>query len=137
MEPENSNALFGRRRHVRPPSTGEQSGRLIDPSGRLIDPRDILRILFRHKIKVVSFFVSTITVAALGLLLLPKTYVSEARLFIKIGRHSIAIDPTATLGSSHLTIHESRENEIRSLLDLIKSRVILKTVANRIGPPVV
>lgn len=130
MEPENSNALFGRRRHVRPPSTGEQSGRLIDP-------RDILRILFRHKIKVVSSFVSTITVAALGLLLLPKTYVSEARLFIKIGRHSIAIDPTATLGSSHLTIHESRENEIRSLLDLIKIRVILETVANRIGPPVV
>jgi len=129
MEQGNSNAVFGRRRHARPSSSSDQNGRLIDP-------RDVLRILFRHKFKVISFFVSTITVAILGMCLLPKTYTSEARLYIKVGRHSVGVDPTANLNSS-LQIHESRENEIRSLIDLVKSRVILKTVAERIGMHVI
>jgi len=84
----------------------------------------------------VSFFLSTVAVAALGLLVLPKTYVSESRLFVQIGRHSVGVTPTANVGSS-LTITESRENEIRSMIDLIKSRTILEKVATKLGPHII
>lgn len=129
MERRNSNGIFGRRRHARPSQSSLQDSRLTGP-------RDVLRILFRHKVKVVAFFFATIAVAATGLLILPKTYVSEARLYIKIGRHSVGVSPTANIGTS-LTIHESRENEIQSMIDLVKSRTILEKVVKKIGPHVV
>jgi uncharacterized protein involved in exopolysaccharide biosynthesis len=129
MERRNVNGVFGRRRHARPSSSSMQDSRLVGP-------RDLLRILFRHKIKVASFFVTTLVISALGLVFIPKTYVSEARLYIKVGRHSVGISPAATQGQG-LTIQESRENEIRSMVDLISSRTILERVVNTIGPQVI
>jgi uncharacterized protein involved in exopolysaccharide biosynthesis len=129
MERRNINGIFGRRRHARPSHSSLQDSRIVGP-------RDVLRILFRHKIKVVSFFVSTVAVAIIGLFILPKTYTSEARLYIKIGRHSVGVSPTANVGTS-LTIHESHENEIRSMIDLVRSRTILQRVVDRIGPHVI
>lgn len=129
MERRNKNGVFGRRRHARPSHSSIQDSRIVGP-------RDILRILFRHKVKVVSFFVSTVAVAVLGLFVLPKTYISEARLYVQVGRHSVGVSPTANVGTS-LTITESRENEIRSMIDLVKSRTILERVVKTIGAHVI
>src|SRR4029079_12810294 len=85
--------------------------------------RDILQILARHKRKMVVFFSATMT-AVVGLLIFfPRTYSSEARLFVRLGKESVSLDPTATLGQT-VAVNESRESEINSELEMLRSRVL-------------
>jgi len=95
-------------------------------------PRDILRILFRHRRKFAVVFVGTILLTIGGYIICPRSYVSEAKLFVKIGRESVSLDPTATVGAT-VSIQDSRESEIRSLMDVLESRVLLEQVVARIG----
>jgi uncharacterized protein involved in exopolysaccharide biosynthesis len=74
----------------------------------------------------------TIAVTFLG----SKTYTSEAKLFVRLGRESVALDPTATTGQV-INVNESRENEINSVFELLKSRVVLAQVVAAVGPQVV
>src|SRR5262245_12410958 len=59
---------------------------------------EIVRCSLRHKWKV-SFFVGvTLAVTVAAALNWPKTYRSEAKLYVRVGRESVGLDPTATLG---------------------------------------
>jgi uncharacterized protein involved in exopolysaccharide biosynthesis len=64
--------------------------------------------------------------------LLPKKYESEAKLFVRLGRESVSLDPTATTGATN-NVQESRENQINSTRDMLKSRVILEGVVEKMG----
>ena len=70
------------------------------------------------------------------MLFLPRTYESEAMIFVKLGRETVSLDPTATTGST-MPVLESRENEINSIRDMLYSRGIMERVVDRIGPEVV
>jgi len=95
--------------------------------------RDILQILARHKRKMVVFFSATMT-AVVGLLIFfPRTYSSEARLFVRLGKESVSLDPTATLGQT-VAVNESRESEINSEIEMLRSRVLLEDVVEHLGP---
>ena len=59
-------------------------------------------------------------VALLGTLLMPRSYYSEARLFVRFGREN-QVDPTAS-GGQMVSLYESRESEINSLIEILKSR---------------
>ncbi len=96
-------------------------------------PRDIFRILFRHKWKSCLVFATTMILVVIGLVVCPRTYVSEAKLFVKIGRESVGLDPTATVGAT-VAIQDSRESEIRSVMDLLDSRVMRERVVAVLGP---
>lgn len=67
---------------------------------------------------------------------LPRTYVSDAMIFVKLGRETVSLDPTATTGST-ISVLESRENEINSIRDMLSSRGIFEKIVDRIGPEVV
>jgi uncharacterized protein involved in exopolysaccharide biosynthesis len=67
-----------------------------------------------------------------GLIVCPRTYISEAKFFVKIGRESVALDPTATVGAT-VAIQDSRESEIRSVMDVLESRAILQRVVEKMG----
>ena len=60
--------------------------------------RDLTRVLFRHKKKILFFFLLTNLAAIAGIVLQPRRYLSEAKLFVRLGRESIGVDPTAPLG---------------------------------------
>ena len=95
--------------------------------------RDVFRILARQKRKMVVFFCATMT-AVVGLLIVfPRTYSSEARLFVRLGKESVSLDPTATLGQT-VAVNESRESEINSELEMLRSRVLLEDVVEHLGP---
>ena len=72
----------------------------MDSPKASLAPRDIFRILFRHRRKSAIVFVATIVLTIAGYLVCPRSYVSEAKLFVKIGRESVALDPTATVGAT-------------------------------------
>jgi polysaccharide biosynthesis protein PslE len=79
------------------------------------------------------FFVTTMALVIVGVFVCPKSYRSEAKLFVRMGRESVTLDPTATTGQI-VAVHESRENEINSVLDVIQSRVIFEHIVDAIGP---
>jgi uncharacterized protein involved in exopolysaccharide biosynthesis len=94
--------------------------------------RDILNVLFRHKKKIIAFFICTVVLVSVATLLMKKTYESTAQVLIRLGRENTTLDPTVTIGTA-LNISESRENEINSEMEVIKSREIAEKVVKAIG----
>ncbi len=70
--------------------------------------------------------------ALFGTSLMPRSYYSEARLFVRFGREN-QVDPTAS-GGQMVSLYESRESEINSLIEILKSRAILDRVVADLGP---
>lgn len=91
-----------------------------------------LQVLRKHRRRAVLCFLGTMTLVIVGLIVVPRTYRSEAKLFVRMGRESVGLDATATTGKV-MSVYESRENEINSVLEVIQSRVILERVVERIG----
>ncbi|MEM7808996.1 MAG: hypothetical protein AAF561_12880, partial [Planctomycetota bacterium] len=65
-------------------------------------PRDVLYVLFRHRGKAVVTFLGIFLLTTAAALLLPSEFQSEAKLKVQLGRESVAIDPTATIGAASL-----------------------------------
>ncbi len=69
----------------------------------------------------------------LALIFLPRTYTSNARLFVRLGKESVGLDPTATI-SKTVDVDGSREHEINSEIEILRSRLLLEEVVNKLGP---
>jgi uncharacterized protein involved in exopolysaccharide biosynthesis len=67
--------------------------------------------------------------------LLPRTYYSEAKLIVKPGWQN-TLDATATTGQA-VSFFEPRENEINSILEVIKSRDVARGIVRVLGPDVI
>ena len=80
-------------------------------------------------------FVAVMAVVVAGIMLSPRVYQSEAKLYVRIGRESVSLDPTATTATTGqmLSVQDSRETELNSVVDVLSSRVILSSVVDRIG----
>lgn len=101
---------------------------------RTISVRDFCRVLFRRRSKAFAFFVIVVGLVLLGILMTPKKYHSEAKLFVRLGRESVGLDPTATTGGQTISLNYSRESEIQSVQNLLESRVIVEHVVDKLGP---
>ena len=96
-------------------------------------PQGRFGVLFRHKKKAVCVFVLTMALVIGGLIWAPRSFRSEAMLFVRVGRESIGVDPTVTT-QAMLSLNESRESEINSVLEMLSSRAVAEQVVDRIGP---
>ncbi|MFC1794588.1 GumC family protein [Planctomycetota bacterium] len=94
--------------------------------------RDLYNIVFRHKWKIIAFFLVSIITVGMGTLYSAEFYRSEAKLLIRLGRESVALDPTATTGRI-VSFAESREREIMTELAIIESREIVEKTVDAIG----
>jgi uncharacterized protein involved in exopolysaccharide biosynthesis len=95
--------------------------------------RDFHYILFRHKWKVIIFFLAVMVTVTLGTFLSSEIFKAEAKLLVRIGRENVSLDPTATTGQV-IQMGQTRENEINSELDILKSRELALKVVDAIGP---
>jgi uncharacterized protein involved in exopolysaccharide biosynthesis/Mrp family chromosome partitioning ATPase len=95
-------------------------------------PVDLLRALFRRRRMACLVFVSAMGCSWLALSLWPRTYQSETRLYIRVGRESVGLDPTATTGET-LILQKPHEEEINSALEVLKGRRIAERVVDRVG----
>ena len=93
--------------------------------------RAICQALFRFKWRAIGFFGMTVTLAIVGLVLCPRTYRSEAKLFMQIGRETVSLDPTATTSGQVIGFNNPRETEINSIIEVITSRPVLEKVIAR------
>jgi polysaccharide biosynthesis protein PslE len=109
---------------------------MIAPRHQRFTVRDALAVPWRHKGKATLFFLAVMGAAAAVTFLSPKTYRSEGKLLVRLGRENMALDPTATLGATPLVgVQQSREMELNSDIDILKSRVLIEKVVDAIGPP--
>ncbi|MEX0677392.1 MAG: GumC family protein [Pirellulales bacterium] len=99
---------------------------------------DVFHDLLNHKQAMVWTFSCVMLVTIAVTFLSPKKYTSEAKLFVRLGRESMAMDPTATAATDQVVmVQESREYEINSVFELFKSRGVLANVVSGVGPQVV
>ncbi len=73
--------------------------------------RDYLLPVFRFKWRVVAVLAVAMTAAALWVWLAPRKYASESKLFVRLGRENIALDPTVNR-SEVVGVNASREAEM-------------------------
>lgn len=94
--------------------------------------RDFYTVVFRHKRKMIVFFLSLVIVVAMGTFLEAKVYRSEAELLVRLGRENATVGPTVATGRV-INISADRENEINSEVDILESRELAKEVVEAIG----
>lgn len=96
--------------------------------------REFARILFRYRIRGALVFCGIVTAVVVGLVVCPREYNSEARLFVRLGRESVTIDPTATASGQVVALNATRESEIISVMEVLRSRTNVEKVLDRVGP---
>ncbi|MEM1304661.1 MAG: Wzz/FepE/Etk N-terminal domain-containing protein, partial [Planctomycetota bacterium] len=114
------------------PNSATTASRLADQP---VSPMDLVKsLLWRHKLKIVAVPTLVLMLAAAVILYFPRTYQSEARLFLRVGRETIGLDPTATTGQVIGIQQLGQESEILSAVELIGSRGVLGRVVDELGP---
>jgi uncharacterized protein involved in exopolysaccharide biosynthesis len=109
---------------------------MVTNLSRQVNQRELLRVVFRHWRKATIFFFSLMALIGAYSLLTPRHYRSEGKLFVRLGRENVVLDPTATVGrdgSSVVTLPNSRESEVNSVVEILCSRVLLEAVVREMG----
>ena len=99
--------------------------------------RAFVESVFRHKKKLLAFNVLMLALTVAIILFWPRQYRSEAKIWLKIGRENTRLDPTAATGETISIQENDREDEIKSVLDIIASRGVVDRVVEQLGPDVV
>lgn len=95
---------------------------------------DIARVARRHRGKLIGLPLVVLTLAAGVILFAPRTYRSEGKLLLQIGRESVGMDPTATTGQTINLMQNGRDAEVNSAMDILQSRGVLEQVVDALGP---
>src|SRR5437764_1941493 len=96
---------------------------------------DVAFVVYRHWRKAVITALIVLIATAVITWLMPRAYRSQAKLFVRLGRENVTLDPTATFGQAPVVaVPQSRENEINSVVEILRSRSLLDAVVDRVGP---
>jgi uncharacterized protein involved in exopolysaccharide biosynthesis len=75
-----------------------------------------LRVLLRHWKKVLVIPLLSMGLGLAVIFFFPRTYRSEAKLFLQVGRESVGLDPTATTGQTISLMQSGREDEVKAAI---------------------
>ncbi|MCA9246072.1 MAG: GumC family protein [Planctomycetales bacterium] len=96
--------------------------------------RDVYRVIFRHRQKAIAVFGIVLALVVVYTAVAPRSYHSSAKLFVRLGRENTSLDATATLGQSPvISIPQSRENELNTVVEILASRSLGEQVIERVG----
>jgi uncharacterized protein involved in exopolysaccharide biosynthesis/Mrp family chromosome partitioning ATPase len=95
--------------------------------------RDLAAVLFRHRKAIMAVFVLIMGTVVIGTWMAPRSYRSDAKLLLKLGRENLSIDPTIGRGGQVVTISQSRESQINSEIEIMKSRDVVELVVDQLG----
>ncbi|HOX05451.1 MAG TPA: Wzz/FepE/Etk N-terminal domain-containing protein [Planctomycetota bacterium] len=96
------------------------------------DLRDVAGVLFRRAWLIAGSIAVVVGLSAAVLAVLGSVYRSEAKLLVRVGRESVALDPTATTGQM-VSLALNRVNEINSEIEILTSRQLASRVVADIG----
>ena len=101
------------------------------PRGVHASPRDLLFVLFWHRRRVVVFFVAALLLTALAVIAMPSTYRSESTLLVKV--ETVTNDPTAAISGPMIQPVMQRDMQMKTELEVLKSREISEAVVSSLG----
>ena len=84
-----------------------------------------------HKALAIVCFVTVMALVVLLYICLPREYDSQGQIFVQLGRGNVGLNPSP---DSTISIQDSRETEIRSVVELLGSRGLLEEVAKKVTP---
>jgi uncharacterized protein involved in exopolysaccharide biosynthesis len=102
----------------------------IEPTASL---RDFLNVIFKYKAKILTLFLATVITVAVGSFIMKPTYEATSQVLVKIGRENIYVPTSPTATSTSPIFSFSREEQINSEIEILKSRYLLEKVIDTIG----
>ena len=110
---------------------------MIELEDYLSKLRELVATIFRNKFKLFFYNLTVFAFACFVIFFWPRGYRSEAKIWIKIGRENTKIDPTAATGE-RISIQEGdREDEVKSVLDILAGRGVAGGIVEQLSPEVV
>jgi polysaccharide biosynthesis protein PslE len=94
--------------------------------------RELITAMRRHCGKAFAFFFFSVAASLAYVIWAPRAYESTAGLYVRLGRESVTLDPTATTGAT-VQFYQTRESEINSILQVVESREIAGKVVDSVG----
>lgn len=91
-----------------------------------------LDVLFQYKWLIFRTMLICMVLGWVALLVWPRTFESESKLIIRVGRESVSLDPTATT-SQTLMLQKTQEEEVNSALEVLSSRQVAESVVSTLG----
>jgi uncharacterized protein involved in exopolysaccharide biosynthesis len=88
--------------------------------------RDVLYVFFRHKWKMLFFFVLVFTGGAFAIFLMPDVYESRSQVIVKTGRNPLTKDPLINAPAAETTV--------RNEMAIMSSRILAERVVAELGP---
>src|SRR5258707_1297150 len=99
---------------------------------------DLRAILARHRRKMALTWTLLAGIDIVVTLLTPSVYRSEGRLFVRLGRENVTLDPTATIGQGPISaVPQQREGEINSVVEILKGRPLIEQLVDSLTPEVI
>jgi uncharacterized protein involved in exopolysaccharide biosynthesis len=92
--------------------------------------------VWRHKGKASLAFILVCLATAGYLSQAKRVYESEAKLYVRVGRESVALDPSATTGQT-VSLQDTREGEVNAVEQLFVSRELAEHVVDKLGTDVI
>jgi uncharacterized protein involved in exopolysaccharide biosynthesis len=93
-----------------------------------------LQALLRHRKKVLFTFLILVALTVLFVVSREREYASSAQLFVRIGRETVSVDPTAEAAGRLISVTDTQEREIRSIVSVLGNRDLLEQVVDDLGP---
>ena len=92
---------------------------------------DVVMAVFRSPIKFTFWFIVFFALVVLAYLVVPRSYSSDGKLFVQVGRSSVGAGPTTSAGT--ISLQDSRATEVKSVVDLLGSRKLAAKVVDIVG----
>jgi uncharacterized protein involved in exopolysaccharide biosynthesis len=110
---------------------------MLDQYLNAFDAQAFRELLKRHKKLLIRVPLIALALGALVFLFAPRTYRSEARIFLRLGRETVGVDPTAATGQTLALQQADRKDEVKSAIEILKSRGIIGQAVDKLGADVV
>src|SRR5215475_4950057 len=102
-----------------------------------MDIRTLREMFVRNRKLLIRAPLIALAIGAVVYLFAPRTYRSEAKIFLRLGRESVGLDPTATTGQTLALQQADRKDEVKSAIEVFKSRSIIGDAVDKLTPDVV
>jgi len=91
----------------------------------------LLSVLNRHRFKAFFVWLLVMLVSLAAFLVWPREYSSEGKVYVQLGRIATEISPTS--GSTSISVQDTRESEVLSVVEIIGSRGVTEAVVDEVG----
>src|SRR5690348_1524431 len=106
---------------------------MLDQYLNAFDAQAVRDMIARHRKLIIRVPLIALALGAAVYLFAPRTYRSESRIFLRLGRESVGLDPTATTGQTLALQQADRKDEVKSAIEILKSRSIIGQAVDKVG----